>query len=126
MRLTAGQLHLLKLPENRQLLYRAAGPTRLSEARYRVPPAGVAPSGQRQQLARYYLYIRRVSRAAASHLGEARLVGSAGPLRPASKEYRGASKKSWEIVSRHDIGRRLAVARDGFGVAPQKPQHRRI
>jgi len=41
------------------------------------------------------------------------------------KKHREAGIKGWEIVSRHDIGQRLAVGRDCFGVAPQKPQQRR-
>jgi hypothetical protein len=62
---------------------------------------------------------------AASHLGEARLFGAVGPLCPALKKYRVAGPKDWEIVSRHDIGQRLAVGRDCFGVAPNEPKQRR-
>jgi hypothetical protein len=58
---------------------------------------------------------------AASHLGKCRLFGTLGPLCPALKKYREAGPPGWEIVSRHDIGQRLAVGRDCFRVAPQKP-----
>ena len=53
------------------------------------------------------------------------LFGTVGPLCPALKKYRQAGPKGWEIVSRHDIGQRLAVGRDCFGVAPKKPKQRR-
>jgi hypothetical protein len=59
---------------------------------------------------------------AASHLGEARLFGTVGPSCPALKKYRVADPRGWEIVSRHDIGHRLAVGRDCLGVMPQEPK----
>src|SRR6516162_1968993 len=62
---------------------------------------------------------------AASHLGEARLLGTVGPHGPAMKKYRYAGPPGWEIVSRRSIGQRLAVDRDCFGVAPNKPKQRR-
>jgi len=62
---------------------------------------------------------------AESHLGESRLFGTVGPLCPALKKYREAGPPGWEMVSRDDIGQRLAIGRDCFGVAPQKPQQRR-
>jgi hypothetical protein len=61
---------------------------------------------------------------AASHLGESRHFGTLGPLCPALIKYRAACPKG-EIVSRHDIGQRLGVGRDCFGVAAKKPQPRR-
>src|SRR5262249_31294966 len=57
----------------------------------------------------------------ASHLGESRLFGTAGPLCPTLKKHRQAGPKGWEIVSRHDIGKRLAIGRDCFGAVPQNP-----
>ena len=65
-----------------------------------------------------YLYIRRVSRAAASRGSTRRQRRTTSP---SLEGIPGASKKSWEIVSRHDIGRRLTVARDGFGVRRKSP-----
>jgi hypothetical protein len=62
---------------------------------------------------------------AASHLGECRLLGAVTPLCPASKKYREASSKDCEIVAGDDIGQRLAIGRDRFGVAANKPQSRR-
>ena len=62
---------------------------------------------------------------AASHLGESRLFGTIGPLCPAPKKYRQAGPEGWEIVSRHDIGQRLAVGRGCFGVAAKKRKQRR-
>jgi hypothetical protein len=41
---------------------------------------------------------------AASHLGQSQLFGSVGPLCPALIKYRRTGPKSWEIVSRHDLG----------------------
>jgi hypothetical protein len=60
-----------------------------------------------------------------AHLGKSRLFGAVGPLCPALKKCRAAGPKAREIVSRHDIGTRLTVGRDRFGVAPNKPQPRR-
>ena len=59
------------------------------------------------------------------HLGQARLAFAAQPSRPALKKYRYAGPPGWKIVSRHDIGQRLAIGRDGLGVVPNKPQQRR-
>ena len=46
----------------------------------------------------------------------ARLAGTVGPLRPALQKCYPAGPPGWEIVSRHDIGQRLAAGRDRFGV----------
>ena len=63
---------------------------------------------------------------AASHLGESRPFSPVGRICPALKKCRPAGPKCWEIVARHDIGQRLAVGRDCFGVVPNKPQPRRV
>jgi len=59
---------------------------------------------------------------AASHLGEPRFFGTVGPLCPALRKYGEAGPPGWEIVSKHDIGERLAIACDRFRLAPNKPQ----
>src|SRR5262249_37082158 len=63
---------------------------------------------------------------AASHLSESQRFGTVGPFCPALKKHREAGEIGWEIVSRNDVGERLAVNRDCFGVAPKKPKERRI
>ena len=63
---------------------------------------------------------------ASSHFGGYRLCGTVGPLCPALKKHREAGEIGWEIVSRYDIGERLAVGRDCFKVAPKNAKERRI
>ena len=59
------------------------------------------------------------------HFGEACLALATGPIYPAPKKCCVACPEGWEIVSRHDIGQRLAVGRDCFRVAANKSQQRR-
>src|SRR5262249_27727716 len=59
---------------------------------------------------------------AASHLGQSRLFGAVGPVCPALKKYRNAGPKDGEVVSRHDIGDRLAADRDYFRVVSENTQ----
>jgi len=61
---------------------------------------------------------------AASHLGQPRLALAAQPSCPALKKCRDAGQKGWEIVSRYDVGQRLAIGRDRFGFAPYQTQQR--
>ena len=46
------------------------------------------------------------------------------PFCPALKKCRDAGQKGWEVVSRYDIGQRLAIGHDRLGLAPYDTEQR--